>query len=562
MSPENNNDISAKDIYEENGDELITEELLTECEAEDESSELMLLDGEDDSDIPSSEAEEIDTALTESSEAEASSETEMIEVVGVRFKSNGKIYYFSPAELQLENGDNVIVDTSRGQEYGTVCMPNREVKLSEVVPPVRGIVRLATPEDTEHRKRNEELEISAYNTFIERIDAHGLTMKLIDVECAFDNSKLLFYFSAENRIDFRELVRELAGIFHTRIELRQIGIRDEAKMLGGLGICGRPFCCSTFLDDFVQVFIKMAKEQNLSLNSSKISGACGRLMCCLRYEYETYLAEKAITPKVGSEVMTPDGEGIVSDANPLTGIVKVKLSGTAGDDAPTVFVREDIVLKENYNGEQLTKTPIPEKHTSVTPATFEVRSPFADDPEAGASKTFEPESTKDTASPTHSSKEHRGNQKDRANKQRLSDGKISNDGERSSDRATSDARNDNDRKNNAHNNRHKPHDRKGNRPQEHQGKQNRNATSNKKITAETKVEPKTQEQKSPKRDKKPQNQDRRDSAINPNKVAHNGAENQNGTENAVKKQFKPFHHKNNRHKNFKSGPKENKNTEQ
>lgn len=308
---------------------------------------------------------------------------ELVEVVGVRFKASGKIYYFAPCGFTLKDGDHVIVDTARGQEYGTVSMPNREIRASEIVPPIRKVIRIATEEDTERRKRNEELEISAYNTFIERIDAHGLTMKLIDVECAFDNSKLLFYFSAENRIDFRELVKELAGIFHTRIELRQIGIRDETKMLGGLGICGRPFCCSTFLDDSVQVYIKMAKEQNLSLNAAKISGACGRLMCCLRYEYESYLAEKAITPAPGAEVMTPDGEGRVTDSNPLTGIVKVKLAGTAENDAPTVFVREDLVLKENYKGETLTRTPLPEKRTNVPSAGFEVRSPFSEAPNVG-----------------------------------------------------------------------------------------------------------------------------------------------------------------------------------
>ncbi len=325
--------------------------------------------------------EEIPERSTSEREASASTPEkpeELIEVVGVRFKSNGKIYYFAPCGMTLKDGEHVIVDTARGQEYGTVFMPNRNIKSSEIIPPIRDVVRIATDEDTERRKRNEALEIEAYNTFIDRIDAHGMTMKLIDVECAFDNSKLLFYFSAENRIDFRELVKELAGIFHTRIELRQIGIRDEAKMLGGLGICGRPFCCASFLSDFVQVYIKMAKEQNLSLNSSKISGACGRLMCCLRYEYDSYLAEKAITPETGAEVMTPDGEGRVTDANPLTGIVKVKLAGTSENDAPTVFVREDLVLKENYKGEKLTRTPLPEKRTAVAPATFEVRSPFSE----------------------------------------------------------------------------------------------------------------------------------------------------------------------------------------
>ena len=186
-------------------------------------------------------------------------------------------------------------------------------------------------------------------------------MKLVDVEYAFDRSKLLFYFSADGRVDFRDLVRDLASIFHTRIEMRQIGIRDEAKLLGGLGICGRPFCCSSFLSDFVQVSVKMAKEQNLSLNSAKISGACGRLMCCLRYEYDTYLKEKAVTPKAGSRVMTPDGPGIVAESNPLTGIVKVKLDMLPEDAEKAVFVRDDLVYEDQYTGQTLTRTPIPER---------------------------------------------------------------------------------------------------------------------------------------------------------------------------------------------------------
>ena len=302
---------------------------------------------------------------------------ELITVVGVRFKPNGKIYYFDPDGTDFANGENVVVDTSRGMEYGTVCMPNRELPTKDIVLPVRKILRKATPTDTATRKKNEETELTAYNTFIERISYHNLAMKLIDVECTFDNSKLLFYFSAESRIDFRELVRELASIFHTRIELRQIGIRDETRMLGGLGICGRPFCCSTFLTDFVQVSIKMAKAQDLSLNANKISGACGKLMCCMRYEYETYLAEKAITPSQDASVMTPDGEGVVVDSNIMTGLVKVKLSGTAEDDAPVVFVREDVVLKEKYNGEKLTKTPLPKKRKPDNlNNTFDVHSPF------------------------------------------------------------------------------------------------------------------------------------------------------------------------------------------
>jgi len=367
-----NNTENRYEEFTEETDELLALEQLSNSDTD--TEELLALDG-DAEDIAETDGEP---------KAEKSAET-LITVVGVRFKNTGKVYYFSPKGMTFENGDSVVVDTSRGIEFGTVCMGNKEMCSKEIVLPIREVLRKATAEDIARRRKNADLEITAFNTFIERIDAHGLEMKLIDVECAFDNSKLLFYFSAESRIDFRELVRELAGIFHTRIELRQIGTRDETKMLGGLGICGRPFCCSDFLSDFVQVSIKMAKEQNLSLNAAKISGACGKLMCCLRYEYDSYLAEKALTPKIGAEVMTPDGEGIVSEANPMTGIVKVKLSGTAEDEAPAVFLRDDLVPKSEYKGEKLTRTPLPTKRNNVAPtSSFEVRSPFADKVEEAA----------------------------------------------------------------------------------------------------------------------------------------------------------------------------------
>ena len=346
------------------------------------------------------------------------SSSETVEVVGVRFKQNGKIYYFAPNGISLSNGEHVVVDTSRGIEFGTVTMPNRNMKSSDVVLPIRAVIRRATDDDIARNKKNKELEINAFNTFIERIDEHGMEMKLIDVECAFDNSKLLFYFSAENRIDFRELVRELASIFHTRIELRQIGIRDEAKMLGGLGICGRPFCCSSFLSDFVQVSIKMAKEQSLSLNTAKISGACGRLMCCLRYEYDTYLAEKALTPKVGSSVMTPDGEGVVSDANPMTGIIKVKLCGTAEEDAPVLFVREDVIAKDKYKGEKLVRTRNPEKAKPNSLAGFEVVSPFSSADEAAEPKQREPLSPSENTA--QKAERHDNSHKNRGSNDRVS----------------------------------------------------------------------------------------------------------------------------------------------
>ncbi len=272
-----------------------------------------------------------------------------VEVIGVRFKDAGKIYYFSPENLKISSGDRVIVETARGLEYGFVADGNHTTSSENIVPPLRKVVRIAGEDDKEQYERNKELEKRAMSVCREKISEHGLGMKLIDAEYTFDNSKLMFYFTAESRVDFRELVKDLASIFKTRIELRQIGIRDEAKMLGGLGICGRPFCCSSFLSDFAQVSIKMAKEQNLSLNSVKISGACGRLMCCLRYEHETYERERKLTPKIDSKVKTKDGIGVVTDANILTGLVKVKFYEDKGEvvrvydrgDVKTIKARED-----------------------------------------------------------------------------------------------------------------------------------------------------------------------------------------------------------------------------
>lgn len=252
-----------------------------------------------------------------------------VEIIGVRFRDGGKIYYFAPAGVVAETGDFLIVETARGTEFATVATPNKKVSASQIVPPLRPVLRKATRQDEERFEVNKKLEEEAFEICRQKIEAHGLDMKLIEAEYTFDNSKLLFYFSADTRVDFRELVKDLASVFHTRIELRQIGIRDQAKLLGGLGICGRPFCCSSFLSDFVQVSIKMAKEQSLSLNSSKISGTCGRLMCCLRYEHESYEAEIARTPPVDSTVRTLDGVGTVTEISPLTGFIKVKLSETS-----------------------------------------------------------------------------------------------------------------------------------------------------------------------------------------------------------------------------------------
>ncbi len=249
----------------------------------------------------------------------------MVEIVGVGFRNAGKTYYFSPRGNQVTLGTRVIVETARGVEIGHVTIANRMVPKKETVQPLREIIRVATQNDLARDEENRRLEQHAATVCREKIRQHGLPMDLTGVEYTFDNSKLLFYFTAETRVDFRDLVRDLAGIFKTRIELRQIGIRDEARMMGGFGVCGRPFCCSSFLPDFVQVSIKMAKEQNFSLNSNKISGACGRLMCCLRYEHETYEEALKVTPSVGSYVSTPAGLGTVVEARPLTSEVKIRL---------------------------------------------------------------------------------------------------------------------------------------------------------------------------------------------------------------------------------------------
>ena len=267
-----------------------------------------------------------------------------VEIIGIRYKKAGKIYYFNPVGVKFSAGDNVIVETARGLEYGNVVTENRMVPFSEIVPPLRDVIRLATEEDDAHHKENLEKGIEAFNICIEKISQSDLDMKLIDAEYTFDNNKLLFYFTADGRVDFRELVKELAAIFRTRIELRQIGIRDETKIMGGLGVCGRLFCCHSFLGDFVQVSIKMVKEQNLALNSTKISGSCGKLMCCLRYEYDVYDAELKKTPKVDSIVETPEGDGVVIEVVPLAGLVKVKLQKTP-DQPSKVFHRDVIKIK-------------------------------------------------------------------------------------------------------------------------------------------------------------------------------------------------------------------------
>jgi len=263
-------------------------------------------------------------------------------VVGVNFRSSKKTYYFDPGSLQISTGDYVIVETARGTEYARVSFGNKEVPTASLTAPLKKVIRIATEQDTKHHEDNRAAEARARKIGEEKIAKHKLEMKLVDVEYTFDNQKLLFYFTAENRVDFRELVKDLASVFRTRIELRQIGIRDEAKMMGGLGFCGRPFCCSSFLPDFVQVSIKMAKEQNFSLNSAKISGCCGRLMCCLRYEHESYEEALKTTPPVGSTVETPAGAGVVIETRPLLQTVKVRLD--EGNNNTKLFACEEITV--------------------------------------------------------------------------------------------------------------------------------------------------------------------------------------------------------------------------
>lgn len=267
----------------------------------------------------------------------------MAEIIGVRFKSVGKVYYFDPEGVLFDIDEKVIVETARGVECGIVVLKNREVKPQEIIAPLKPILRRATKEDLDVVVKNKEKEKEALVICQQKIDKHKLVMKLVDVEYTFDNNKILFYFTADGRVDFRELVKDLASVFRTRIELRQIGVRDESKMLGGLGVCGRPFCCSTYLGEFQPVSIKMAKEQGLSLNPTKISGTCGRLMCCLKYEQDVYEELLATTPKQGAIVKTADGRGLVTDTNILTGKLTVRLDANP-DAAPKIYKKEEVTL--------------------------------------------------------------------------------------------------------------------------------------------------------------------------------------------------------------------------
>ena len=270
-------------------------------------------------------------------------------VVGIRFKKAGKIYYFGPNGLDLNEEDHVIVETARGVEFGDVAVAPKEGPEEEIVQPLKSVIRKATEEDEKQVAENRKKEIEAIQVGEKKISEHKLLMHLVDVELTFDNSKLIFYFTADGRIDFRELVKDLAAVFKTRIELRQIGVRDEAKMLGGMGPCGLTLCCSTFMGDFHPVSIKMAKEQNLSLNPAKISGICGRLMCCLKYEQDHYEYARKNMPRIGSEVITPEGPAEITDYNLLKEIVKVKM--ILDDDTVDIkeFSIEELQLSGNKN---------------------------------------------------------------------------------------------------------------------------------------------------------------------------------------------------------------------
>lgn len=275
----------------------------------------------------------------------------MVKVVGVRFKKAGKIYYFDPGELIIDQNTNVIVETARGIEFGHAVVANREVTDEEIVAPLKKVIRIATEKDEQHAAENQRKEEEAYAVCNQKIRNHNLDMKLIDVEYTFDNNKVLFYFTADGRVDFRELVKDLAAVFKTRIELRQIGVRDESKMLGGIGICGRVLCCNSFLGEFQPVSIKMAKEQGLSLNPTKISGTCGRLMCCLKYEQDAYEDLLAKVPKAGAIVETPEGQGTVVEINLLKELLKVKMDKGNETDLKIYNVSEVKVIKNVSHAE-------------------------------------------------------------------------------------------------------------------------------------------------------------------------------------------------------------------
>lgn len=278
----------------------------------------------------------------------------MTKVVGVRFRQVGKIYFFAPGKYSVETGQHIIVETARGVEYGQVVLGEREVEDTAVIQPLKAIIRIATPEDDERELKNREKEKEAFKICLEKIAKHNLDMKLIKAEYTFDNNKVLFYFTADGRIDFRELVKDLAAVFKTRIELRQIGVRDETKIKGGIGICGRSLCCNTFLSEFVPVSIKMAKEQNLSLNPTKISGVCGRLMCCLKNEQDTYEYLNSKLPNVGDEVKTNTGvKGVVHEVSVLRQRVKLVVTDEKGEKELVDYKVDDLIFRPRKRREKV-----------------------------------------------------------------------------------------------------------------------------------------------------------------------------------------------------------------
>lgn len=285
----------------------------------------------------------------------------MVKVVGIRFKKSGKIYYFDPKEFDIKKDENVIVETARGIEFGVAVLGIRFVPEDKIVQPLKEVLRIATEEDVERHIENKKKASEAFEICLEKIEKHKLVMKLIDVEYTFDNNKVIFYFTAEGRVDFRELVKDLASVFRTRIELRQIGVRDEAKMLNGIGQCGVPLCCANWLGDFEPVSIRMAKDQNLSLNPTKISGICGRLMCCLKYEHDVYVDGKRRLPKTGEKVDTPEGLAVVMESNILKEEVKTRLviekkNGETALGEDVLTFKNDVIKRINNKNCACSKT--------------------------------------------------------------------------------------------------------------------------------------------------------------------------------------------------------------
>lgn len=291
----------------------------------------------------------------------------MVTVVGIRFKKAGKIYYFDPDNNPVMTGDYAIVETARGVEFGEVVVGPKDVSEDEIIAPLKKVLRAANDEDKAKNAENKQKEEQAFSVCIKKVEEHSLSMKLVDVEYTFDNNKVIFYFTADGRVDFRELVKDLAAIFKTRIELRQIGVRDEAKMVGGLGPCGRPMCCASFLGEFEPVSIKMAKEQNLSLNPTKISGICGRLMCCLKYEQDTYERIRKVLPKVGCIVKTPDGQGEVVGNSTVKESVKVRIKVGDEEEIRPYKITEVTIISGSTEGDATDDSIVIEKDVNVTP---------------------------------------------------------------------------------------------------------------------------------------------------------------------------------------------------